>query len=68
MWSCQYLLVFVLDVIEKVLKKKELRAQVEKSAIARAALAQWNKLNTAVRRQVYSTKVRMILFRLGVYS
>lgn len=39
------------------LKKKDLRKYADKSAVARAVLAQWNRLNTVIRRQVYSVKV-----------
>ena len=42
----------------KALKKTELRKHLQTSIIARTALCQWNKLNTAIRRQVYSVKVQ----------
>ena len=41
------------------LKKKDLRKYADKSAVARAVLAQWNRLNTVIRRQVYGVKVQM---------
>ena len=39
--------------------KKDLRKYADKSAVARAVLAQWNRLNTVIRRQVYGVKVQV---------
>ena len=43
------------------LTKKELLAQTKNSAVARTAVYQWNKLNTAVRMLVHKTKVKYII-------
>lgn len=40
------------------LTKRQLLAQTKSSAVARTAVYQWNKLNTAVRMLVHKTKVR----------
>ena len=40
------------------LTKRQLLAQTKHSAVARTAVYQWNKLNTAVRILVHKTKVR----------